>query len=144
MAKRGDLQSADDRPPVSVGPGGLAVRCAASDPGLHAGQLARVATLELEAGGCLTLRKFGLRWCSVVRDKSGIITPSHRRGNHGVHRTGRSFLSQQPLLPPPSLFLRVSNLLRQQARQGSSAVRVDLRRTMRQKLFQAGESFGEE
>ena len=33
----------------------MAVRCAASDPDLHSGQPARVATLELEAEGCLTV-----------------------------------------------------------------------------------------
>jgi hypothetical protein len=28
-----------------------------------------------------------MRWRAVVRAKPGIITPSRRRGNHGVHRT---------------------------------------------------------
>jgi hypothetical protein len=55
LAERADLQPADHCAPVSVGSGGLAVRCAASDPDLHPGQPARVATLELEAAGCLTV-----------------------------------------------------------------------------------------
>jgi hypothetical protein len=55
MAQRGDLQPADHRPPVSTGSGGLVVPCAASDPDLHPGQLARVATLELEAEVILTV-----------------------------------------------------------------------------------------
>ncbi len=55
LAERGDLQPADHRPSISVGPGGMAVPCAASDPDLHPGEPARVATLELEAEGGLTV-----------------------------------------------------------------------------------------
>jgi hypothetical protein len=55
LAERCDLQPADHRPSVSVGSGGLAERCAASDPDLHPGQLVRVATLELESEGYLTV-----------------------------------------------------------------------------------------
>jgi hypothetical protein len=89
MAERVDLQSADHRASVSVGSGVMIVRCAAENPDLHQGQLARVATLELEAEGCLTVEVTGERWGSVVRGKPGTITPSVRSGNHGFHRTLR-------------------------------------------------------
>ena len=87
LAERGDLQPADYRPPVSVGPGGLAVRCVASDPDLHPDQPARVATLELEAEGCLTVE---VGWKEVTGgcpSKTRNHHTSHRRGNHGVHHT---------------------------------------------------------
>jgi hypothetical protein len=55
MAQRSDLQPVDHRSEVSAGSGCLAERCAASDPNLHPGQLDRVAALELEATGRLTV-----------------------------------------------------------------------------------------
>jgi hypothetical protein len=55
LAECGDLQPSNHCAPVSVGPGGFAVQCTASDPDLHPGQPARVATLELEVEGCLTV-----------------------------------------------------------------------------------------
>ena len=68
------LQPADYRPPVSPGSGGLAVRCAASDPDLHSGQPARVATLELEAEGSLTVE---VDWKEVAGGR-----PSQTRNHH--------------------------------------------------------------
>ena len=53
MAQCSDLQPVDHRPSISVGSGGLAGGCLASDPDLHPGQPGRVAALELEASGCL-------------------------------------------------------------------------------------------
>ena len=76
LAERGDLQPADNRPPESVGPGGLAVRCAADNPDLHPGQLARVATLELEAEGCLTVE---VDWKEVAGSR-----PSQTRNHHSL------------------------------------------------------------
>ena len=35
-----------------------------------------------------------MRWRAVVRAKPGIITPSRRRGNHGVHRTDTDVLQR--------------------------------------------------
>jgi flagellar motor protein MotB len=42
------------------------------------------------------LRQTGKRWLAVVRAKPGIITPSHRRGNHGVHRTDTDGITVEP------------------------------------------------
>jgi hypothetical protein len=76
LAERDDLQPDDHRAPVSVGPGGLAVRCAASDPDLHPGQPARVTTLELEAEGCLTVE---VDWGAV-----SFGCPSQIRNHHAL------------------------------------------------------------
>ncbi len=69
MAQRSDLQPVDHRPAVSAGSGCLAERCAASDPNLHPGQHVRVAALELEAAGGLTVEVFR-RAVAVGRPKA--------------------------------------------------------------------------
>jgi hypothetical protein len=69
-----DLQPVDHRPAVSTESGCLAKRCAASDPNLHPGQLDRVAALELQAKGRLTVE--------VVRRAVAVGRPKATRNHH--------------------------------------------------------------
>ncbi len=96
VAERGDLQPSDHCAPVSVGPSGLAVRCAASHPDLHPSQLARVATLELEASGCLTVE---VGWKEVAGGRT-----SKTRNHHTLTPASEPWgsphaYSQQPGVP---------------------------------------------
>jgi len=77
MAERGDLQSADHRPPVSPESRDLVDRRIASNPDLHPSQPARVAILKLEASGGLTAEV-----------------------DRGAVAAGRPLASPQPLVMP--------------------------------------------